>query len=236
MQALYLKDCYQKEFESTVKEVNEKFVVLEETLFYPKSGGQTFDTGKIIKDNEEYEVVFVGKFNNQISHEVDKEGLKPGDKVKGIIDWDRRFKLMRSHTAAHLVSHVIYKETGALITGNQLELEKSRIDFSLENYEKEKMAEYVENASQIGKESHEVKSMIVSKEKACEILGDQFTTLAKGFPEEIKDIRIIEIEGFFTKEACGGTHVKNTSEIGEIKFLKTENKGKNRRRVYFTLQ
>jgi len=232
---LYLKNCYQKEFETTVKEANEKFIILEETLFYPKSGGQACDTGKLIKDGEEYNVVFVGKFGENISHEVDKIGLKTGDKVKGIIDWNRRYKLMRSHTAAHLVSHIIYKETGALITGNQLELEKSRIDFSLEDFDKEKMKEYTKKASEIGKEGHEIKSMIVSKEEACKILGKQFTTLAKGFPEQIKDIRIIEIKGFFTKEACGGTHVKNTKEIGKIKFLKAENKGKNRRRVYFTL-
>ena len=231
---LYLKDCYQKEFESTVIEANDKFIILEETLFYPKSGGQACDTGIIIKDGIEYNVVFVGKFGKSISHEVDKLGLQVGDKVKGIIDWDRRFKLMRSHTAAHVLANVIHKETGAMITGNQLDLEKSRIDFSLENYDKEKMEEFTKKANNLAQEGHEVKSQIVSKEKACEILGNHFTTLAKGFSEDIKEIRIIEIEGF-PKEACGGTHVKNTKEIGEIKFLKAENKGKNRRRVYFEL-
>ncbi|MFH1972495.1 MAG: alanyl-tRNA editing protein AlaXM [archaeon] len=231
---LYLKDCYQKEFETVVKKVNDKFIILQETLFYPKSGGQNCDTGKIIKDGEEYNVVFVGKFDNKISHEVDKEGLKPGDKVKGIIDWERRYKLMRSHTAAHVLSHVINEKTGALITGNQLELEKSRIDFSLEKFDSEKMEEYTKEACKIAQEGRTVKSIIVPKEEACKILGNHFTSLAKGFPEDIKEIRIIEVEGF-AKEACGGTHVKNTKEIGEIKFLKAENKGKNRRRVYFTL-
>ena len=226
----YLEDCYNKEFESEVLEVKDKFIVLKETLFYPKSGGQPNDTGKL----NDYNVVFVGKFNNQISHEVDKEGLKPGDKVKGIIDWDRRYKLMRSHTAAHIVSNVIHKETGALITGNQLELNKIRIDFSLEEFNKEKFENYIETANKVMKEGRKVSSMIVSREEATNILGERFSMLAKGLPESIKEIRIIEIDGY-AKEACGGTHVKNTSEVGEMKLLKVENKGKNNRRVYFTL-
>ncbi|MBT3985145.1 alanyl-tRNA editing protein [archaeon] len=226
----YLEDCYKKEFESEIIEVKDKFIVLKETLFYPKSGGQPNDTGKL----NDYNVVFVGKFNNQISHEVDKEGLKVGNKVKGTIDWDRRYKLMRSHTAAHIVSNVIHKETGALITGNQLELNKIRIDFSLEEFNKEKFEEYINKANQVMKEGRNVSSMIVSKEEATNILGERFSMLAKGLPESIKEIRIIEIEGF-AKEACGGTHVKNTSEVGEMKLLKVENKGKNNRRVYFTL-
>ena len=90
-----------KEFEAEVTSAKDKFITLNRTAFYPNSGGQLFDTGTITKDNETYNVVYVGKFNGQISHEVDKEGLKKGDKVKCKIDWQRRYKLMRSHTSAH---------------------------------------------------------------------------------------------------------------------------------------
>ena len=230
MQAKYLEDCYAKEFESEVIETNDKFIVLKETLFYPNSGGQPHDLGKL----NDYNVVFVGKFKGQISHEVDKEGLKVGDKVKGVLDWDRRYQLMRSHTAAHIVSNVIHAQTGALITGNQLGIDKIRVDFSLEEFNREKFDEYMKQANEVVKQEKNVSSMIVSREKATEILGERFSMLAKGLPSSIKEIRVIEIDGF-AKEACGGTHVKNTSEVGKMTLLKVENKGKNNRRVYFKL-
>src|SRR6056297_2576246 len=99
-QALYLDDMYQKEFESTVKKVTDgKFVILAETAFYPESGGVDGDTGKLIRmdDQKEFPVVYTGKFSGNISHEVGEEGLHEGDRVKGIIDWKRRYELMRYH-------------------------------------------------------------------------------------------------------------------------------------------
>ena len=235
MAAKYLLDCYNKEFETKVKKVTDrKYIVLEETYFYPVGGGQPHDTGKIVKDGEEYEVIFVKKFED-ISHEVSKEGLKEGDVVKCVIDWDRRFTHMRYHTAAHILSNVISEKTGALITGNQLSLDKARIDFSLENYNPEKLKEYIEKANKIVEEGRNVNLSLLTKEQAKEELGDVFTTLAKGFDESITEVRVVEIEGF-CKEACGGTHVKNTNEIGKLEFLKAKNKGKNNRRVEFTLK
>ncbi len=231
----YLLDCYTKEFETTVKEVVDNiFITLEKSYFYPVGGGQPNDTGKILKDNEEFEVLFVKKVNNKASHQVSKPGLKVGDKVKCVIDWDRRYKLMRYHTAAHILSNVITKHTGALITGNQLSLEKARIDFSLENYDKEKLQEYITEANQIISEGKPITLSILPIEKAKEELGEHITTLAKGFNEEVKEVRLVEIENF-CKEACGGTHVKNTSEVKGIKFSGAKNKGKNNRRVEFTL-
>tara|TARA_Y100000310_G_scaffold12473_1_gene12834 strand:- start:85 stop:780 length:696 start_codon:yes stop_codon:yes gene_type:complete len=230
MKILYLLDCYKKEFETTVKSVNEKFVVLEETAFYPNSGGQPNDTGKI----NDYDVVYVGKFKGEISHEVNKEGLKPGDKVKCVIDWDRRYKLMRYHTAAHILANVINKNTGALITGNQLSLEKARIDFCVEDYDPEKLKKFVQEANEIVDKELPVKLAIVSREEAIENLGENISMLAKGLPESVKEIRIVKIEGY-TEEACGGTHVANTKEVGHLIFMKSQNKGKNNRRVYFSL-
>src|SRR3989338_2611371 len=135
---LCLDDSYCKECEATVTGVKDgKFIALDKNLFYPRGGGQPTDTGKIIRGNDdlnqndsnmckfgddrishEFKVVFVGKFDGKVSHEVDKEGLKEGDKVKCIIDWERRYKLMRTHTAAHVLASTMHKELGALITGN----------------------------------------------------------------------------------------------------------------------
>jgi len=231
--ALYLDDSYLKEFEATVLSVKDgKYVVLDKTVFYPSSGGQPHDTGKLIRDGEEFNVVFVGKFSGKISHEIDKEGLKEGDKVKGVIDWDRRYKHMRSHTSAHIVSTVIHKETGALITGNQLAEDRVRVDFNLDNFDREAFQRYMAMANEVISRNLDVKHYTLDREEAMKI-PDIFK-LAKTFPEEIKRIRIVEI-GDFDKQADGGTHVKNTKEIGKLELIKLENKGANNRRMYYRL-
>ena len=166
VEALYLKDSYLKEFEANVIEANGKYIVLDKTAFYPSSGGQLNDTGKLIKDREEFNVVYVGKFNGKISHEVDKEDLKKGDKIKGIIDWDRRYKLMRSHTASHILSYILNTEAGALITGNQLDIEKCRDDFNLENFDREKIKEYVKKANEIIAKNLDVKIYFLKRDEA----------------------------------------------------------------------
>lgn len=234
MESLYLLDCYLKEFEAVVESVkDDKYVVLDKTAFYPNAGGQPYDTGKIIKDGEEYNVVYVAKFGDTISHEVDKPGLKPGDKVKGMIDWDRRYRLMRMHTAAHVISIIIEKDCDALITGNQLGLDKSRIDFSLEDFDREKFAVYMDKANDMIKKGAKVNLYLLPREEAMQKY-ERLTNLAKGFSEDIKEIRIVEIEGV-TAEACGGTHLKDISEIKGVKLLKLDNKGKNNRRLYYEL-
>jgi misacylated tRNA(Ala) deacylase len=233
MPAKYLEDSYKTEFESIIKSVKDKYVILEETYFYPNSGGQPFDTGFLVDEyGNKYNVVYVAKTENEISHEVDKEGLKEGMKVKGLIDWERRHLLMRYHTASHILSQFLYKETGALITGNQLGLDKSRVDFSLENFDRELMMSFENKVNEFLSENKEVKTYFLPREKAMEL--PVLSKLAKGLNPDIKDIRIVEIKDFDVT-ACGGTHVKNTSEIGKIKITKLENKGGNRRRICFVL-
>ena len=233
--ASYLLDCYTCEFDATVANVKDgKFVVLDHTYFYPTGGGQPHDTGKITtNDGTSYNVAFVGKFDGAISHELDRPGLKEGDKIHGIIDWDRRYKHMRMHTAAHVFSNVIEKEAGALITGNQLGLEQSRIDFSLENFDREKMKEYEGHANRIVSEAHPVHWHLLPRAEA-EARVERLSTLAKGFSPDIREVRLVEIEDFAI-EACGGTHLKNTSEIKGIRITKVDNKGAKNRRVYFEL-
>jgi len=230
---IYMNDCYAKEFDAVVTKVDGKFVVLDKTAFYPQGGGQPTDTGKLVKDGEEYNVVFAKKTGKDVSHEVDKEGLKEGDKIHGIIDWDKRHVLMRMHTAAHILSEIFNKETGALITGNQLNIDKSRIDFSLENFDREKIKEYVSKANDIVQKDLPIKIYTLPREEALKI--PTVTKLANVLPPAVKELRIVEIEGFDI-QADGGTHVKSTKEVGEIEVLSAENKGKNNRRVYFTLK
>ncbi len=230
---LYLEDSYLKEFEATVLEVNsDKYVVLDKTALYATGGGQPHDTGKLINEGKEFNVVFVGKFGGKISHEVDKPGLKKGDRVKGILDWNRRYKFMRSHTAAHIVSTVIHNETGALITGNQISEDKVRVDFNLEKFDRDAFQKYLDKANEVIQKNLKTKTYVLDRDEAMK--DPNLFKLAKTFPEDIKKIRIVEI-GDFDKQADGGTHVKETKEIGKLELIKLENKGKNNRRMYYRL-
>ena len=240
---LYLLDCYLKEFDAkiinTVQEGDCLLLELDKTAFYPRGGGQPSDTGKLIVKTEdgdvEVGVVEVFKRDNKVLHKVCDntellKGLSENTVVHGIIDWNRRYYFMRCHTAAHVVSAVIHKKTGALITGNNIDEEKVRIDFNLENFDKEFFLKCFDEAKKIISEGHNVKLSIMPREEAFKI--PELVRLKKMLPETIKDVRVVEIEGVDT-QACGGTHVKNTNEIGSLEVLKMENKGKNNRRVYF---
>jgi misacylated tRNA(Ala) deacylase len=232
-QALYLDDSYVKECDATVVSVkDEKYVVLNQTIFYPKGGGQPWDTGKMIRGNEVYNVVYVGKFSGETSHEVDHVGLREGDKVHCTLDWDRRYKLMRSHTSAHVFASLLCTGTGALVTGNQLEEDKIRFDFSLEKFEPEILTRYIDKANELFRKDIPVKWYELPREEALKIPG--VIKMAEAFPPEIPRLRIVEVVGV-DKQADGGTHVRSLKEVGQIEALKTENKGKNNRRVYFAL-
>ncbi|MCB9359600.1 alanyl-tRNA editing protein [Candidatus Woesearchaeota archaeon] len=234
--ALYLDDSYIKEFETRVKTVKDgRFIVLDDTAFYPRSGGQPHDTGRITRksDGKEFNVVFVGKFDGDISHEVQEPGLQEGDQVICSIDWERRYKLMRMHTSAHILCSVFHNEAGALITGNQLDIDKSRIDFSLEDFDKEKIIEYVNKANEIIQEDVPVEFTYITREEAEK--QDGLSKLAKGLPEGIDELRVITI-GKYDHQPDGGTHVNSTKEVGRIIFLKADNKGKTNRRAYYTLE
>jgi misacylated tRNA(Ala) deacylase len=137
------------------------------------------------------------------------------------------------HTAAHVLSAVVHKETGALITGNKLDLEKSRIDFDLENFDRDKLAEYCAKANEIAGKGPGVDAKIMKREEALKI--PDVVKLAGCLPPNIPELRIVSI-GDFDIQADGGTHVKNTKEIGEIFIIDAENKGKNNRRAYFGLR
>lgn len=232
--ALYMDDSYLKEFEAEVISVkDDKFVVLDQTAFYPNGGGQPYDTGKLIKNDEKFNVVFVGKFDGKISHEVDKPGLKAGDKVKGMINWDRRYKHMRYHTASHVLSAILHNESGAKISGNQIYEDKIREDFSLEDFDRELIQKYIDMTNEELAKNHAVKTYYLAREEAMKIPG--IVKLAGALPPNIDTLRIVEI-GTIDLQADGGTHVKNTSEIGKLVLIKAENKGKNNRRMYLKFE
>ena len=231
--ALYSEDSYLKECDSVIVSIKDgKYVALDQTTFYPKGGGQPWDTGKIIRESEMYNVVYVGKFSGEISHEVDNVGLKEGDRVHCLLNWERRYRLMRSHTAAHVFASLLCTGAGVLVTGNQLEEDKIRFDFSLEKFDRGILQEYVDKANELFKKDIPVKWYELPREEALKIPG--LIKMAEAFPPDIPRLRVVEIVGV-DKQADGGTHVKNLKEVGQIRLLKTENKGKSNRRIYFTL-
>ena len=233
---LYLEDCYLKEFDATVVEIltEEKAVVLDKTAFYPAGGGQPSDKGKLIKDSMEYSVLEARKKDSQVLHYVDKvDGLLVGDRIKGKIDWNRRYKFMKLHTACHVLSAVVHKNTGALITGNQIKENEARIDFNLENFDREQIKSFEEEANEVIAKNLPVEIKFLPREEAFKI--PSIVKLKNVLPPSIEIIRIIDIKDF-DQQACGGTHVKQLGEIGKIKIIKAENKGKNNRRIYFVLE
>jgi len=233
-EALYMKDSYLKNWDAKVVSVkDDKYIILDKTAFYPKGGGQPWDEGYIIKDGEKFKVVYVGKFSGEISHEVEKPGLKEGDTVSCEIDWERRYTYMRYHTACHLVSNLLFRRANAKITGNQIELNKARMDFSMEDYSPEKLHTYVNEANEIIQKNLPVTIGYLSREEVLQ--KPELARLAIGLPKNIKEFRIIKI-GDIDEQVDGGTHVKNLNEIGEIEIIKTVNKGKNNRRMYFVIK
>ena len=234
VRALYMDDAYIKSWNAKVTSIKDgKYVVLDNTAFYPQGGGQNWDTGIITKKNKKFNVVYVGKFSGVISHEVDKPGLKEGDDVSCEIDWERRYTYMRYHTACHLISNILYNRANAKITGNQIEMDKSRMDFSMQDYSPEKLRAFVEETNKIIEQDLPISIEYMSRK---EVLGKpELARLAIGLPESIKELRIVKI-GDVDTQVDGGTHVNSLNEVGKIEITKTVNKGKNNRRMYFVLK
>ena len=229
---LYSTDSYLKSFEGRVVEVLDDELILDKTAFYPDSGGQPHDTGTLAMGGESFPVVYVRPAEDNIAHRVGRPGLVTGDLVRGEIDWERRHLIMRSHTACHLLSAVIFQRTGAMITGNQIGIDRSRVDFSLQDFDRSALADYVETVNEIIRQDRAVSIRPIPREEAMEI--PSLVRLVKEVPDR-EVVRGVEVEGI-DLQACGGTHVQRTGEIGRIKMLKAENKGKTNRRVYFEVQ
>ena len=231
---LYHTDSYLRECEATVTKVWDKNIVLDRTVFYAKSGGQPADSGKIISQKgEEYPVLLARQNGGDTVHELDREGLAVGGKVQCILDWERRYKLMRMHTSAHLLASCIMKDTGALITGNQLGEKQSRMDFNVADFDKELLKSFEEKVNGAIKSALPISISAMERGKALE--KPELFRLKDVLPKDIPVLRIVAI-GEFDIQADGGTHVANTSEIGKFKIVDFKNKGAENRRIYWEIR
>jgi misacylated tRNA(Ala) deacylase len=233
---LYLYDSYQKEFEAEIQNVKGNEVILDQTAFHPLTGGVAHDTGYITKDNTTHRVlrVEIRRETREITHVLEEaRGLGSGDVVKGVIDWERRYRLMRLHTTAHLIAAIMYMDYNALITGGQVECEQAKLDFNLPKTEREIFEDAVAKANNEAGKGTALKIYFLDRTEALKVPG--IVKLAERMPPQVKELRVVEIPGIDV-QADGGPHVNNTREIGEITLLKIENKGRTQRRVYFTVK
>jgi len=227
---LYWEDMYLREFDARVESVEGTRVGLDQTAFNPRGGGLVSDTGAL----GGVKVLEAVKEGELIIHLLETPpAFGPGASVHCVLDWDRRFRIMRMHTSAHLLSAVVNRETGALITGNQISPDQSRVDFSLDDFDKGRISSYVDKVNEAIARGLEVKTYFMKREEALANPG--FVKLANAMPPADDMLRIVEI-GDVDTQADGGVHVKNTLEIGKVVGVKTENKGKSNRRLYFTVE
>jgi misacylated tRNA(Ala) deacylase len=231
---LCLTDSYLREFDATVMAVTDDGVVLDRTAFYVQGGGQPSDAG-LLRDEEgrEYAVRKVQRVKGQVIHKLEGRPVVVGSKVRGIIDWDHRYALMRTHTALHILCGVIWRDYGASVTGGNMQPLKARMDFELESM----TAEFsVEVEAKINKEvaaAHPVRTRILPREEAFQI-PNLIRTKINLLPESIQEVRVVEIEGL-DLQADGGTHVANTREVGRIRVTGHESKGRMNKRLRIEL-
>jgi misacylated tRNA(Ala) deacylase len=224
---LYLRDATLREFDAVVTGVVEGGVVLDRTAFYITGGGQPHDTGTlgaarvvdVRKDRETGEVV----------HVLDGPVPEVGATVHGSIDWDRRHALMRTHTALHVLCGVIWNEYGVAVTGGNMEPLSARMDFEFDPLPSG-FGETIEarvNAELAA--GRPINVEFLPRETAVED-EDLIRTKVNMIPPSVQEIRVVDIVGL-DKQADGGTHVATTAEVGRIKVVKTESKGKGNKRI-----
>lgn len=234
-QLLFQTDSYLKEFDATVLEINDEegAINLDRTAFYPGGGGQPNDVGIILVNNDSIPVTKVNSQAGKIWHWLDGTLPSMGLKVKGRIDWNRRYKLMRTHTALHVLCGVVWRDYGALVTGGNMEPLKGRMDFEFETLQKELVKEIEEKINFEIQQSREVKIKILPRDEAFKI-PDLIRTKINLLPEHITEVRTVEIVGL-DLQADGGTHVANTEEVGYVHVVDYKSKGQINKRIYVEL-
>lgn len=235
---LFQMDSYLKEFDGEIIEINseEGYVELDKTAFYPSGGGQKNDIGELKAQDKVFRVINVKKKGEKVLHFIDGELPSIGTKIKGEIDWENRYKNMRTHTAMHTLCGVIWRDYEGVVTGGDMEPLKGRMDFELDNYafDKQFVEEVEKRVNEELQKDRDIKVRILPREEAFKI-PDLIRTKINLLPEGISEVRTVEIDGL-DLQADGGTHVSNTKEVGKIKVVEYKSKGKNNKRMYIEIE
>jgi misacylated tRNA(Ala) deacylase len=237
---LYQTDSYLQDFDARVEAADEEShgLVLDRSAFYPGGGGQPADNGvlNVVTAGTQLQsglrVVRARKVGDQVIHLI--EGVDPlppaGTAVHGQIGWERRYQLMRTHTALHILCGVVFHDYGALVTGGDMDPLQGRMDFEFETMHKELVSEIEASVNREIAKAHPVRVAILPREEAFRI-PDLIRTKINLLPEGIQQVRVVEIVGL-DLQADGGTHVHNTSEVGKIRVVDYKSKGKINKRIY----
>jgi len=226
---LYHTDSYVKEFTAHVvgHAPEQNGVLLDRTAFYPGGGGQPNDVGQLLVGDKVYPVSSVARGN---VHIIEGELPPVGTSVTGQLDWDRRYKLMRTHTAMHILCGVVWRDYGASVTGGNMEPLSGRMDFEFERMQKELVNEIEARINAEVAAARDIRVKIFPRDEAFKI-PDLIRTKINLLPEGIPEVRTVEIVGL-DLQADGGTHVANTREVGRIRITDYKSKGGINKRIY----
>jgi len=231
---IYHVDSYVRNFEAQVLEASDAGVALDRTAFYPGGGGQPRDQGMILGEDGEARVVKFKRVDGQLWHYLDNQPFSEGQKVFGELDWERRYRIMRTHTAMHILCGVIWRDYGTSVTGGNMEPLRGRMDFEFESMKRELVDEIQEKINLEVEAARDVRTDILPRDEAFQI-PDLIRTKINLLPKGILDVRIVEIVGL-DLQADGGTHVANTSEVGKIKIIDYKSKGAINKRLVVALE
>ena len=231
---LYHPESYLKEFEASVINLVDTGVVLDRTAFYTGGGGQPSDSGTLTTEEREYRVNGVKRVDGNLVHQISGDLPTLGSKVSGVIDWERRYLLMRTHTALHILCGVVWRDYGALVTGGDMKPGEGRMDFEFENFSAEFVDELEAKVNAEVAENRDIHANNLTREEADQV-PDLIRTKINLLPPNIQEIRTIDITGL-DLQADGGTHVANTREVGVIKVVGHESKGRINKRIRIALE
>ena len=231
---LFHSESYVKEFQAIVTGVFDGGVVLDRTAFYTGGGGQPSDSGTLTDGDREYRVTGVKRSDGKLVHQIAGDLPAAGATVNGLIDWDRRYLLMRTHTALHILCGVVWRDYGALVTGGDMKPGEGRMDFEFENFSAEFVDELEIKVNVEVAAGRDIHVNNLTRAEADQI-PDLIRTKINLLPPNIQEIRTIDIHGL-DLQADGGTHVANTREVGVIKVVGHESKGRINKRIRIALE
>ena len=231
---LFHTESYVKEFQAIVTGVFDGGVVLDRTAFYTGGGGQPSDSGTLTDGDREYPVTGVKRSGGNLVHQIDGHLPAVGATVNGLIDWDRRYLLMRTHTALHILCGVVWRDYGALVTGGDMKPGEGRMDFEFENFSVEFVDELEIKVNAEVAADRDIHVNNLTRAEADQV-PDLIRTKINLLPPNIQKIRTIDIHGL-DLQADGGTHVANTREVGVIKVVGHESKGRINKRIRIALE
>jgi len=231
---LYQTDSTLREFDAVVTEIVGDGVVLDRTAFYPGGGGQPCDFGRLLAVDDEWQVVKVKRSEGRVVHKLDRDPPPVGTRVIGTLDWERRYALMRTHTAMHILCGVIWRDYGASVTGGNMEPLRGRMDFEFERMQAELVSEIEAKINAEVAAARPTSVQILPRKEAFQI-PDLIRTKINLLPPRITEVRVVTIEGLDT-QADGGTHVENTSEVGPLCITDYKSKGRINKRLVVELE